>query len=161
MHRRVEGAGKSSGSEYSRARPGIQYAAGLEYEYMGEERDDLLDVMRHQHHRGRAACAGDARAELQKMLAGHGVQAGAWFAEDHQLRQRHQVASYQHALALALRQNPPWTSAQLARLDPPQDRVGRANVLGAHLAPVADLRVAPADDGFQSRLAVFHHLMHA
>ena len=73
----------------------------------------------------------------------------------------HQRSPNQHALPLALRQKFPWTLAQRMRLDPPQDSVGRTPILIAHLTPITNLRITPADDGFERRLIVVHHLMHA
>src|SRR5271156_3807572 len=117
--------------------------------------------MSDEYHRRRAADSGEAAEELQEVLARDGVESGAGLVEDHEARRRHQRASDQHALALALREKSPRTIAEIARLDSAEDGVGGAEVLLAHLAPVADLRVASADDGFESGLAVVHHLMHA
>src|SRR6266481_4308806 len=113
---------------------------------MREYRDDLLDMMSDQHHRRRAAGAGDALQELQEVLARDRVESGARLVEDHEPRRCHQRSPDQHALALTLRQKSPWTLAEIARLDTPQDGVGSAPIFIAYLTPIANLRVASADD---------------
>src|SRR5258705_8607199 len=95
------------------------------------------------------------------MLAGDWVESGARLVEDKQARQRHQGAANQHALALALRQVSPSPFAERARLDAGQNCGGCATVARGHLAPISNLRVASADDGFQSRFVVLHHLVNA
>src|SRR5208282_4312378 len=117
--------------------------------------------MSNEHHRRCAADSGEAAEELQEMLARDGVESGAGLVEDHEARRRHQRASDQHALALPLREKSPRTIAEISCLDAAENGVGGAEVLVAHLAPITDLRVASADDSFESGLAVVHHLMHA
>ena len=70
---------------------------------MRENRHDFLDVMRHQHHRGRAADAGEALDELQEVLARDGIESRAWLVEDHQPRRAHQRPPNQDALTFTLR----------------------------------------------------------
>ncbi len=163
MHRRLERAGQCCGSEHTPARSGGEHAPRLEHEYVREHRDDLLDVMGDEDHRGRAAGASEAAQELQEVLAGDGVKSGARLVEDHELRRGHQGSANEDALAFALGKKSPRTIAERAGLDAAQDCSGGAAVVGADLAPVADLCVTTADDGFESRFAVvgFHHLMHA
>src|SRR5271156_2652214 len=118
-------------------------------------------MMSDKDHRGRAAEAGDALNELQEVFARDRVKSGAWLVEDHEPGRGHQRSPDKHALALALREKPPRTIAKIVSLDTAQDSTGHATVLRPHLAPVANLRIAAADDGFESGLSVFHHLMHA
>ena len=103
------------------------------------------------------------RRNCQEVLAGDGVESGARLVEDHELRRGHQGSANEDALAFALGKKSPRTIAERAGLDAAQDCSGGAAVVGADLAPVANLCITTADDGFESRFAVvgLHHLMHA
>src|SRR5260370_34139042 len=93
------------------------------------------------------------------MLASDRIESRTRLVENKQPRRSHQRAPDQRALPLALRQIRPHAIAERIRLDPAQNRDSLATIAIAHLAPKSHLRIAPADDRSESRLAIFHHLM--
>lgn len=59
---------------------------------MRERRHDFLDVVGHQHQRGRISLARERVDELQKFLTRHGIETGARFVEDEQAGTGHERA---------------------------------------------------------------------
>ncbi len=116
-------------------------------------------MMRHQHEARRDRIMREAFEELQELLARDRIEPRAWLIEDQQLRLRHQRASDQHALTLALREKSPWTIRDRLGFDLPEDFERARAVVVRRVAPQPDHRALAADDRIERGLMGGHQLL--
>ena len=95
----------------------MRWAARFEQEHVREHWHNFLDVMRHQHKRGRVFAAPETLEKLQEVFARCGVESCAGFVKDQKLRLRHQRTTNEHALTLSLRKHTPRTVGEICAFD--------------------------------------------
>src|SRR5258708_1421734 len=111
-----------------------------------------------EHEGGGVFLAAKALKKLEEMFARGGIESGAGFVENEQAGAGHERAANKHALAFALREKKPGAVREMAALNLFQQTQGPRPVCAADAAPEINHGISAADDGFQRRLRVGHHL---
>ena len=113
---------------------------------MGEGRHNFFDVMSDEDESRGVGLAGKPVEKLKEFFAGNGIETGARFVEDEQLRFCHQCAADEDTLAFALGEVVPGPVGKREALDSPEDGTSGAPFGGGWGFPEINHSIFAADD---------------
>lgn len=157
-HRRIEGFRQDFGLQGFFSFTVDEDPAMLQNKDVRENRHYFLNVMRDENQRRRFFAAANLLQKLQKILPRRRIQAGAGLVQYQEGGSRHQGASNQHALALALGEKKPGPVGQGGAFDLTQNVQSALAIRSSDFAPKIDHGAFAANHRFQRGLASGNHL---